>query len=567
MFWNSRRTIRAVIPPLFIFILFAGVLFFIIIPQSRSLLFHQIQKNSEDNVDLVLRLIEYHHSRAEEGEIPVSTAKQRALDQVRNLRYGPQERNYFWICDYQPILLMHPYRSDLEGKNVGSYTDPEGNKVFQEMVELVKKRGEGYTDYQWQFHGDRSQVVSKRSYVEGFEPWQWIVGTGIYLSQAEALIDRLIRSSTLIALIALAVIGFGAFFLANRSIRLLRIFETSQANLELANRQYRDLVETMNDGLIVLDRQWNIRYTNKAFQNMLDYTQSELAGKHLDQIVPVSERTILDEQLEKRKKGEDEPYEITFKRKNGKVIECVCSPKPIFTREGLFHGSFAVITDVNTLKSVQKDLEAALEEKNLLLREVHHRVKNNLQIISSMLHLQQESVTDQNAWAALRDSQYRIETLALVHSFLYSSEQFGTIPLPEYINDLVASLSSAYDVHGRNITISADVADIEIGIDQTNPLALIITELVTNCLKHAFPERDTGSIEITVAYEKEQAAGTVTVSDNGIGIQQNRQDSGSIGMMLVHAMVDQLNGSIEVHSNEGTVITITAPLKVKNQKG
>jgi len=331
---------------------------------------------------------------------------------------------------------MHPYRGDLEGQNVASYTDPEGIRVFGEMVDIVEEEGSGYLDYQWQLHGDTTRVGSKRSYVELFRPWEWIVGTGIYLEQARAQASRLTRHVTIAAAVTLFIMGLAV---AYQAIHALRLAHTSEA--------------------------------------------------------------------------------------------------------------------------ARVELLRSLREKEILLSEVHHRVKNNLQFISSMLHLQQEGITDEATRHVLEDSQTRIDTMALVHSFLYSSTSFSAISFSDYVEELVANLAGSYSTESRNIEVETQVAEMSIGIGQAVAYALIVTELATNAFKHAFPDDRGGMVRIGFS-----PAGDgyyhLEVSDDGVGFdpQLVQGGSGSLGMTLVEALVEQLDGSLHVISDGGTLFRVVLPV-------
>ncbi len=139
-------------------------------------------------------------------------ARRRAVEELRRLRYGPESKDYFWINDMHPYLIMHPYRPDLEGKDISGFSDPNGKKLFVEFVKTVKIGGAGYVDYQWQWKDDPQRIVPKISYVKEFDPWGWIIGTGIYVEDVRAEIAAITRRLTAVCLaILLLIIGLSSY--------------------------------------------------------------------------------------------------------------------------------------------------------------------------------------------------------------------------------------------------------------------------------------------------------------------------------------------------------------------
>ncbi|MCX5898432.1 MAG: cache domain-containing protein, partial [Proteobacteria bacterium] len=141
------------------------------------------------------------------GVLTREQAQKQAIDQIRNLHYGQEMKDYFWINDMQPRMVIHPYRTDLNGKDLSDYQDPNGKRVFVEFVNVVKKEGSGYVDYMWQDRDNKNLVVPKISYVKGFAPWGWIIGTGIYIEDVKAEIALLIRNVIEISLFILVVMA------------------------------------------------------------------------------------------------------------------------------------------------------------------------------------------------------------------------------------------------------------------------------------------------------------------------------------------------------------------------
>jgi len=203
-------------------------------------------------------------------------------------------------------------------------------------------------------------------------------------------------------------------------------------------------------------------------------------------------------------------------------------------------------------------LEKSLSEKEILLKEVHHRVKNNLQIISSLLNLQKSYIKDDTTLNFLNDSQNRIKTMALIYEKLYQSEDLVRIDFSEYVRSLVSHLIRSYGSADR-IKLKVDVDDVQLNIDMAIPCGLIINELVSNSLKHAFPD---GKGEIRVEMHRNNGELRLVVSDNGIGMSEKIyfQKIDTLGLQLVNTLANQLSGSIKLHREEGTEFEITFPV-------
>jgi two-component sensor histidine kinase/CheY-like chemotaxis protein len=217
----------------------------------------------------------------------------------------------------------------------------------------------------------------------------------------------------------------------------------------------------------------------------------------------------------------------------------------------------ALQTEIAERKQAEEQIKASLKEKEVLLKEIHHRVKNNLQIISSLLKLQARSIKDIQTLEIFNESQSRIRTMALIHESLYQSNDLSKINFAEYLRKLAANLFRSYEITSSGIKQIINVNDVFLEIDVAVPCGLIINELVSNSLKYAFPSGNKGEIKIELYSDKNRHF-TLIVSDNGIGLPKDLdlQKTKTLGLQLVNNLVDQLEGSCEVDSNGGTEFKI-----------
>ncbi len=208
-------------------------------------------------------------------------------------------------------------------------------------------------------------------------------------------------------------------------------------------------------------------------------------------------------------------------------------------------------------KIVDEQVKASLKEKEVLLKEIHHRVKNNLQIISSLLDLQSGSIRDKQALEIFKDSRNRIKSMALIHEKLYQSRNLSKIDVAEYIQNLIAAVRSSYVNNSGCITIRTNIENIFLNIDTAIPCGLIINELVSNALKYAFPAGGEGNIDVAIQSNNGDAF-TMTVHDNGVGLPEevNIANTETLGLQLVNMLAAQHNAEVEIHRNGGTTFKI-----------
>ncbi|GIV90570.1 MAG: histidine kinase [Chloroflexus sp.] len=324
-----------------------------------------------------------------------------------------------------------------------------------------------------------------------------------------------------------------------------------------AEHPYRVLVETMNEGALTLLADGAILYCNSKFAEMVGLPQDQLTGRSLLDLVAPADRLLCAELLSAGAAGSSKGP-ITLQSVDGSQRPAQISLRAL--KDETEAHMCAVVTDLSGPQAVAAQLRAALAEKELLLREVHHRVKNNLQIVSSLLRLQAENISDERVSAAVQDSQNRIRALALVHEQLYRSESLAHIDIGEYLQNIATSVWRSLSMRGSPIRLVSEVINgISINIDQAIALGLIVTELVSNSVKHAFP---TGTAQGTISLRVRQDNTVlhVEVADNGIGMPpQINAGGGSLGMQLVHGLCRQIGATLSFGEGPGTTVVIKVP--------
>lgn len=322
-----------------------------------------------------------------------------------------------------------------------------------------------------------------------------------------------------------------------------------------------NIIDSMAGALIVLSPGGTIISANRAAATLLGYTSDELIGLKFG-IICSNESGDVD--LPTTGDGHVRSEERTFRRKDGSTLPVSFAGASLRSDAGPPQGFVCVAQDLTERKSMEAQLRRSLDEKELLLREVHHRVKNNLQVISSLLDLQAGQLDDVQAQNIYEDSQRRVRSMALIHQQLYNSSDLDRIDFGAYLNTLVSSLFTSFGANRGNVELRTEANESRLGIDQALACGLIINELVTNSLKHAFEPGSPGVL--TIRFETTPAGfHRLEVSDNGRGIALSdaRGTENSLGMSLVSAFVEQLQGQMTVKNEAGTAFCIEFPGSVE----
>ena len=267
---------RIILPTILTIALFILALFMFIIPT--------IQKNSLDRKREMIReltnsawnILAKLDNDVRLGVLTREQAQKQAIDQIRNLHYGQEMKDYFWINDMHPRMVIHPYRTDLNGKDLSDYQDPNGKRVFVEFVNVVKKEGSGFVNYMWQWKDDKARIVPKISYVKGFAPWGWIIGTGIYIEDVKAEIALLIRNVIEISLFILVVMAVLLATIIIQSFRTEQQRRIAEQALQESEVKYRTLVESAAEGMLMA-LEGRYMYANQTIAALLEYSQDEFS--------------------------------------------------------------------------------------------------------------------------------------------------------------------------------------------------------------------------------------------------------------------------------------------------
>lgn len=337
----------------------------------------------------------------------------------------------------------------------------------------------------------------------------------------------------------------------------LRVQERTR-ELERRQREFATLANNAPDIIARFDRQLRHLYINPVIEQVTGIPAAEFIGKTSAALgFPEELVTFWHDSIQVVfASGEVSSIEFSFHGINGlRFYQAELVPEINVNQD--IESVLAIVRDITQRKQDESQLQASLEEKNVLLKEIHHRVKNNLQTISSLLKLQATKVEDVSVLGALRESQNRVIAMALVHEKLYQSPSLARINAADYLNNLVTEIINSYGAVSRYIQVTVDVATIELKIDTIIPCGLIVNELLSNALIHAFPDSRSGRIHVEFRQNSENHC-LLTVRDDGIGIPEtvDLQNTNSLGLQLVYLLTQQLQGSIELDRRNGTTFGI-----------
>jgi PAS domain S-box-containing protein len=335
---------------------------------------------------------------------------------------------------------------------------------------------------------------------------------------------------------------------------------TERRQNESLQRKLVQLLESSADAIIGLSPNGMIESWNHGAAALFGYSAAEVTGRSCMELVPSSQRGSLRDVLLSVTRGRrQDSYELAHRRRDGSVFDGAVTTSAVVDNNGKTIGIVKVIRDITAQKKFERSLRSSLREKDVLLQEIHHRVKNNLQVIASLLNIQVFSETSEGARQGLIESQTRIQSMALVHQLLYQSKDLAQIDFSEYINNLIQRLAQTYSTAADRVRVVTSAAGIRLDVDRAIPCGLILNELVTNALTHAFPDGRKGTITVTFSEDADNII--LTVADDGIGLAKpiDFDDIRSFGLQIARTLAHQLDGTISLTGTRGTVARVTFP--------
>lgn len=346
--------------------------------------------------------------------------------------------------------------------------------------------------------------------------------------------------------------------LANLAIsvnEMLKSLEKSNIELKKSREGYKTIFENTGTAMILVDKNMDILLANTYFKDILALNDDTQHKYNFKELMTQKDHSKLEDYRIGLENNQDEFKNYEFQLINKKNEE-----RNFFATFAFIKGtqeSLISLIDITEHKKADDKIKESLKEKEILLREIHHRVKNNLQIISVLLSLQSEEIEDPKILEKYKESENRIHSMALIHERMYQSQDLSSIDFTDYVENLIADITYAYGFDSQMLEIKMDLDKSNLSIETVMPLGLIINELVSNSLKYAF--KDVENNKINIIFKKEENNKfKLEIMDNGIGFPEDIdfENTRSLGLQLVNELVSQIDGTIKLETNKGTHFTI-----------
>ncbi len=334
----------------------------------------------------------------------------------------------------------------------------------------------------------------------------------------------------------------------------------TKESLRESQEQYRALVENAAIGITVIDTNYKIIMVNAMLAKLFNKPVSDFVGKNC--FMEYEKREAVCPHcpgVRAMASGNTVEVETQGVRDNGSRFNVRNRAVPFVGLNGVVKGFIELVEDITESKKNSEQIQKNLKEKEVLLQEIHHRVKNNMQVISSLLRLQSRNIKDEKSVEIFRECQNRVKSMALIHTKLYQSESLASINFAEYVSELTRNLMDSYNIDPGKVALTINVEKISLGVDLAVPCGLLVNELISNSLKHAFPKEASGEIKIYM-HPTENSHIELTVSDNGIGFPEDLdfRKTDSLGIQLIISLAEgQLQGKIELNRSAGTEFKVT----------
>lgn len=576
-----------IIPLLVTFLLYIFSLIFLFFPYIEKNIVDKRKEMIKELTYTVWNIIDYYDKQVEDSVLSLDDAKSIVLNTLRDLKYGKEKKDYFWINDYRPYMIMHPYLPELNNKNLADYTDPDGTYLFNEMVEIVLRNGEGFVNYKWQLKDDTLQILPKISFVKGYKKWGWIIGTGVYINDIEdelALMEKQLISGAFIITLLVFLLYF----------YILRTGIKKEKHLVEIELKYKKLFEEANDAILLMH---NFKYVdcNSKTLKLFNCTEKDLIGAIVKDFSPEFQDNGENSDIASRKiienciKGKSQFFEWKHLTKDRKAFIAEVSLSSIEIKDEIYVLSF--VRDITKRKNDELKLVKAMEKaeasdklKSAFLANMSHEVRTPMNGILGFSHL----IQDNDLSPEKRNEYLKIilnkgnQLMQIINDIIdiskIESNQISINQTNFSLNDLIDELSAFFSIEFNNLELrinkSLNKYNDYITSDQTR-----LIQILTNLLSNAFKFTESGFIEL--GYEIKNSDLYFYVKDTGIGVKKEdqkiifdrfRQSDDSttrkyggtgLGLSISKGLVELLGGKINVESDgkNGSLFYFTIPYR------
>ncbi len=366
---------------------FILLIFMVVLPSFEKSIMEGKKETIFELTNTVWSLLDEYHQEVLDLKLTEDSAKFLVTERIEQVRYGREFKDYFWIIDKQPVMIMHPYRTELIDTDLSKYQDPEGKLLFVEVTKIIAEKGEGYIDYMWQWKDDSTRIVPKLSYVKEFEPWDWIIGTGIYLEdvhiEIKVLKNKLLRITLIFTILIIAILAF----MIKQSLGIENKRKNAEAKLRLSREKYKSLVEASTEGTLMILKE-KIIFSNVKFSKLSGYDPTEVSTLRFGDFFNLEWDKLVDSFDDPKKSVS---LEAVLKCKDGLTKEVVVSASMISYAEG--KGYILIIKEISLKQQLAKDSEMLTDE-----------LQSSLQLMSQPIRPLIEDVKKCQTTSSIRDA-------------------------------------------------------------------------------------------------------------------------------------------------------------------
>ncbi|RLB44141.1 MAG: hypothetical protein DRH12_01000 [Deltaproteobacteria bacterium] len=481
---RQRETFRIILPTVFSLLLFIAFIFGGILPSFKTHIMDAKRQMIKNMVELVCAGLSYYQREVETGRMSLEEAQSKAMHRIATLHYGPEGKDYFWVNDLRGVMLMHPYRKDLVGKDVIDLRDKKGKYLIREFINVVKTHGEGYVDYMWQWKDDPNRIVPKLSFVKGFAPWGWIIGTGIYVEDAKAEIAAMMRKLLLTSMAILALIAMLMIYVISEGMRIERSRKEAEDSLKESESRFRKLAEDAPFGLSIMAPDGTFEYFNPQFTRIFGYTFQDVPDKWTWFEKAYPDPKLREEVVSAWKKDTAEVNDRGVVKERTFPVICKNGEKKIihFRNVLLDHGKKLMIYEDITARA---EAEEKIKQSEKRYRSLYEKVDKAQKIYRSLLQSSADAIV-------LYDLEGRTEYVSPVFTEMFGwtfeelkGKRIPFVPESEkeqtqaIIRELVQNGTACHGFETKRLTKDGYVLDVSISASrytdhEGNPAGILV---------------------------------------------------------------------------------------------
>ncbi len=533
-----------ILPLIFIILLFIFSNYFFLFPTVEQEIISQKKDMIKELTYITISIMDEYNNNSKNGFYPLAEAKQQAKEKIRKMCYGEDKKYYFLIMDTSAIMVMHPYRQELEGENLSNYTDPRGKPLYKTTLEIIHEKKEGYFEYTWQWKYDSTLLLPKILFVKAFDKWGWIIGTGIYMDDIKNEIKNIRKGQLQIAFYFILVFTILTISAIIYSIKIERNRKSALNRLALSEEKFRNLFHHSNDLIIISDFQGNIIEMNQKPLKKYGITKEMFIGKRYFDFIPEKyHQPLINRNHILKTKELQTPLELELSLDEDSPVFIEINSS-VFNYEGKDF-ILSIVRDITERKNIEKQIMNAIvtgeeNERARLAKELHDGLGPFLSTIKLYFQwLGESSDTEKRKLIINKGNENISEAIAILREI---SNNLNPHILSDYgLMEAIQSFISKFE-DNKNFKVKFSPLNnrrfshhIEI------VLYRVVIELINNTIKHA------NASEITISFSNiSNSEIKMTYSDNGRGFNfsSDYKKINGLGLINIQNRIGALNGEI-----------------------